>query len=158
MNRIARMQKLLELRKKKLDDEMTALGVAQKAATRAKEHAEALARQALAAEARHGERMRHAIRPDEWSESQAWVESERRRAERADAERDRADKAVLEQRQRMLAARTDVERVEALLERMASAARKVEATRERKLDDEFSRRAASRSAAARDRNEEPHPS
>ncbi len=142
-SRQKRARRILELRQRELDGAKAILS-----RKRTEADAAVLAtregRQRLeAAEQRHDDLRLDPIDPTTWAESAAWVHSEGRKLEllvqaEADAllEAERARSVVL-------AAQTNVDRIEAWLKRLRERETIEEARAERKLDDEFARRSAS---------------
>lgn len=84
--------------------------------------------------------------PDEWRGAEAWLAAERTREERAMAVVAEARHAVEQARERVIAARTELKRIETLAERAGEQEAIEERRRERKQQDETAARATRRGA------------
>ncbi len=142
MKRETRIKKILALREGELDQVRTVLAGANRALEAARETTRQAIARANLAKTRHDEMLKGGqLDVTGWAESEAWVLSEEKRVEIcAEAEAEAMNNAS-RCREAVVAAQGNVDRIKALLERMAKQEQQAEVRKERKLEDEFGRRA-----------------
>ena len=87
----------------------------------------------------------------DWAEMNSWLVSQQRKAEAASQRRVAASHAVIEAREKVKGAQTDLSRIETLIGRMVDEERQARERMSRKMDDEV----AARQAAAQRKKSRP---
>ncbi len=135
--RARRFNRLAELRQRELDKEAAALARAREKeqAARAKlEEAEAQAREALLAREALA---KGAASASDWAAQEAWLATQRKRAERASDQRLECARAVEIARESVVKVRVRVRGMETLVERVEATEREATAQADRKVEDEI---------------------
>ena len=142
MKRETRIKKILALREGELDKARTVLASANRDLEVARETTRQAVARANLAKARHDEMLKGGtLDVTGWADSEAWVLSEEKRIEICAEAEAEATAHMVRCRESVVVAQGNVDRIKALLERMAKAEAQVEVRKERKLEDEFARRA-----------------
>ncbi len=135
-----KLQKIIELREKTLDECKLALKATQDAQRQAEALAEEQRRQVLAAEEHRAGLTRGVVSLDAWVQGEQWLSSRRTSLELAKVAVARADHGVSAARVSVLDARTGVRRIEVLEERLKTQELKRETRLEQRFLDELSAR------------------
>ena len=135
-----RLSKLVELRSKDVDEKLGALARALRAENVAAEGLSAAREEVAKASAQQAEALATGFSPDEWVTHAAWVQSRRTLEQLAWDRCHEAAAQVASARRDVADARSRLQRLEALVERLRLVTQQREQRAERKAEDEFAAR------------------
>lgn len=137
-----RMQKLVDVRERQLDDKVGVLNRNRAAEEQARMLAEEQQRRCAEAERARAELERAAVTAAEWQEATAWLEQRRLHTEAAKAGARKAELAVRRATAEVLGARQALEQIKRLDDKLAASELDVQLRQERVQDDAFAARKA----------------
>jgi flagellar biosynthesis chaperone FliJ len=139
-----RLKRLMDLRAKELSHRVADLDSARSTETTVQQELEEAQTRKMAAIAERDERTKRDLTAADWSQAESWLANLAQRELVVEVQRQQAALAVLEARTRVVAAKTEQEKIQLLIRRAVDEARKLQSRDERKLDDEHGARASLR--------------
>ncbi len=136
-DRARRLNRIVEIRQRELDQEAAHLARAHFAETEAKTSLDEAQAQAAAAFAARATLSQATANASEWTAREAWLASQRLNEERASERRVQAAQAVDEARASVVKMRVRVRGIETLVERVEESEREAQAQADRKFEDEL---------------------